>query len=285
LGAILVIAIFYSEQISMLGLAIAGGGLVILLIMRRSGARPGPLDLFALAPLWIGLLVAGIHPTLAGVIVGLSTPASPWLSREVFGRIAEDCMDEYRAKTAEGADEHELIMPLRRLSVAGREAMAGVVRGEAQFSPWVAYFIMPLFALANAGVSLGGVNFDDAAAMTVTLGVALGLSVGKPLGVVGAGWLAVKMGLCTLPRGVSWGGMLIVGLTAGIGFTMAIFIAELAFLNEQVLLGLSKLAILMATAFAGIAALILAPFVLKKEDIDPTASQMTPAQVESSTEF
>jgi len=284
LGAILVIALFYSDQVDPLGIGIAGLGILILVVLRRGGARPGLIDAFALAPLWVGLLIAGVHPTLAGVIVGLSTPARPWLSQEVFGRIAEEALEEYDRKTEEGADEHSLLLPLQRLSVAGREAIASVVRGEAQFAPWVAYLIMPLFALANAGVTLGDVSLTDHAAVTVMLGVTLGLAIGKPIGVMGAGWVAVKLGLCELPRGVTWSGMFVVGLVAGIGFTMAIFIAELAFAGEPILLGLSKLSILIATAAAGVIAMVVGRLLLPK-DLDPTVSRMTPAQAERSTEY
>jgi Na+:H+ antiporter, NhaA family len=139
-----------------------------------------------------------------------------------------------------------LQLPLRQLRVAHREILPPVVRVQTALHPWVAYVIMPLFALANAGVSLTGVDVLAGDAQFVTLGVALALVVGKPTGVVGATWLAVRLGWCRLAPGVSWGGVGLVGLLAGIGFTMSIFIAMLAFSDER-LLNAAKLGVLLGS--------------------------------------
>jgi NhaA family Na+:H+ antiporter len=148
-----------------------------------------------------------------------------------------------------GGDKESLAAPMRQLRVARRELLPPVVRVEAGLHPWVAYGIMPLFALANAGVSLGGVELATGGAQWVMVGVVLALVVGKPLGVVGVTMLMVRTGLSRLPPGVTWGGVWLVGLLAGIGFTMSIFIANLAFIDAN-LLGAAKLGVLLASLLA-----------------------------------
>jgi NhaA family Na+:H+ antiporter len=148
-------------------------------------------------------------------------------------------------------DTHRLEMPLRRLRVAHREILPPVVRVQTALHPWVAYGVMPLFALANAGVSLTGADFTSGGAQLVMLGVGLALVAGKPLGVIGATWLAVRLGWCRLAPEMSWGGVCLVGLLAGIGFTMSIFIAMLAFGDER-LLSAAKLGVLLGSLIAAI---------------------------------
>ena len=140
---------------------------------------------------------------------------------------------------------------LRRLGTAQRDMAAPVTRVQMLLHPWVAYLVMPIFALANAGVSLDGLDLSRADAQGVVVGVFAALVIGKPLGVVGASWLAVRAGWGSLPKGVTWGGVLLVGLLAGIGFTMSIFIATLAF-DEAALLGAAKLGVLLASLFAAL---------------------------------
>jgi NhaA family Na+:H+ antiporter len=184
---------------------------------------------------WIGLLMTGAHPTLAGVVLGLMTPVRPLPMQEhpvqVVSRVAKELRNSDAVRTK---DTHRLGPPLRQLRLAHREMLPPVVRVQTALHPWVAYIIMPLFALANAGVSLMDTDFSGGAQF-VALGVTLALSAGKPVGVIGATWLAVRFGWCRLAPGVSWGGVCLVGLLAGIGFTMSIFIAMLAFTDERLL--------------------------------------------------
>lgn len=284
LGAILVIALFYSSGIDAAGLLITGAGGAILLTWRLLGVRPGILYLAPLAVLWAGLLKAGVHPTLAGVIVGLSIPVRPWLSGKQFLRVADDAMREARACAESPAYAHqELTGPVRRLMFAGREALSPVVRGQERLHGWVSFFIMPVFALANAGVNLGGVDFGAPGSSKVMLGIALGLALGKPIGVLLASWITVRLGIATLPRGLGWGGVGIVGLAAGIGFTMAIFIAELAFKGEPMLLGLAKLSILIATAIAAVTGLVVGFLSLRPQT--GAIADVSPTEAERSTEL
>jgi Na+:H+ antiporter, NhaA family len=284
LGAILVIALFYSSGFSLTGLAVVVAGLLFLVLIQRIGVRPGAMYLLPMFVMWAGLHEAGIHPTIAGVIVGLATPVTPWLSRQQFLDIAESALADYQQLSTRKAVGDLMLRPLRRLSVAGREAVSPVARLTAGYHASVAYVIMPLFAVANAGVSLSGVDTSIAGGTSVILGVALGLGLGKPVGIVAMTWLAVRLRWFALPRGVTWVGMSLLGLVAGIGFTMAIFIAELAFPGSPYL-PLSKLAILMATAATGVAGLLVGRLALPAVSPDPIASRVTPAEAEASTEF
>jgi NhaA family Na+:H+ antiporter len=254
-GAILVIAIFYSSGLAVDGLVVAGGGLLLALVFLWTGVRPGLVFGFPLLVMWAGLYRAGIHPTIAGVVLGLLIPVRAWYGPQGFMHIAQRALDEFRRRVDAGSPDHGLLEPLDEIAVAQREAVAPGVRGEAALHPWVAFGIMPLFALANAGVNLRGIDFAIPGGWAVMVGVGAGLFVGKPLGVLLASWASVRLRLCVLPAGVGWGAMVIMGAAGGIGFTMAIFISELAFAGNE-LLELSKLGVLAGTAAAGIFAIV-----------------------------
>jgi len=209
--AVLIIAVFYSGGLDFSGLLVAGLGIFMVLGLQRIGTGSAWAYVVPGAVLWLGLLQTGAHPTLAGVVLGLMTP----------------------------------VLPVRL------RGEAPVTRVQRALHPWVAYAVMPLFALANAGVTLDGVDLASGSAQAVTLGVVLALVLGKPLGVLGTSWLAVRLGLCRLPDGVTWSGVGLVGLLAGIGFTMSIFIATLAFDDAQ-LLGAAKLGVLLASLLAAV---------------------------------
>ena len=285
IGAILVIAIFYSQDIAWSGLAIVAGGAVVLYLFRRLGIRPGRIYAVPLLVIWAGLYRMGVHPTLAGVIVGMSAPVKPWLDREHFLAIANESVAEFQeCSTHSEYREDVLLEPLNRLTVAGREAISPVVRMQNQFHPWVAFFIMPLFALANAGVALGSLDFASPGGESALLGIGLGLLVGKPVGILLISWLVLRMGLATMPRGVTWSGMLVLGCCAGVGFTMSIFIAELGFAHAKPVLDIGKLSILVASTGAAIIGLIFGRILLPR-DLDPAIADITAAQAEASTEY
>ncbi len=253
--AVLIIALFYSGGLDFTGFVVAGAGILMVLAMQRIGigsslpyAAPG-------AVIWIGLLMTGAHPTLAGVVLGLMTPVRSRPMREdpveVVSRVASELRDN---EAVAAKDERTLARPLKQLALARREILPPVVRVQARLHPWVSYGIMPLFALANAGVSLGGVDLAAAGPRHVVWGVALALVLGKPLGIVAVTWLMTLLRVGRLPDGVSWGGLLLVGLLGGIGFTMSIFIAMLAFTDEG-LLNAAKLGVLagsLGAAFLGL---------------------------------
>jgi Na+:H+ antiporter, NhaA family len=205
-GAILVIALFYASGFALHGFAIAAGGVLLVLLQRRIGLRNPWLYVPAGAVVWAGAYAGGVHPTLAGVLLGILTPVV--------------------------AGPEEASSPLERLEHA--------LHGK------VAFGIMPLFALANAGVPLGAASFEGEA-LHAFIGVFFGLAAGKVLGILGLSWLAVKLGAADLPRGVDFAQVGLVGALAGIGFTMALFIAQLAFPAGSAALETVKLAILSAS--------------------------------------
>lgn len=283
IGAILVIALFYSTGFAVQGMALALAGLGLLFLLRQIGVRPGLAFALPILVIWVGLLRTGIHPTIAGVVVGLTAPVRSWFGKEGFVRVARNAVDDFEERMQRGARDHELFEPLTRLAIARREALSPALRVENELHPVVAYVVMPLFALANAGVNLQGLEFGEPAFATIIAGVFLGLVVGKPLGIMLASWLVVRAGLAVLPDGVTWRGLLVVGLVAGIGFTMAIFIAQLAF-TEESLLGIAKLGVLVASALAGACGLVLGRISLPRAQPEAVA-RMTPSQVEASSEY
>jgi len=249
--AVLIIAFFYSGGLEYGGFAVAALGIAMVLGLQRIGAGSAYAYVAPGAVIWAGLLMTGAHPTLAGVVLGLMTPVRPVRLRErprdMVSRLAGEL-----PRGGEGlADPGEWAGPLRQLRLAQRELLPPVLRVQMALHPWVAYGVMPLFALANAGVGLDGIDLSAGGAQWVMVGITLALVAGKPLGVIGASWLVVRLGWCRLPPGVSWGGVCLVGLLAGIGFTMSIFVAMLAF-EDQGLLAAAKLGVLLGSLVAAI---------------------------------
>lgn len=277
LGAILVIAAFYSEGIALSGLVIAALGFVGVLFMQRTGVRVKMAYVLPSLVAWAGIYAAGVHPTIAGVIVGLLTPVRAWLGTEGFLSGVQKEVEHLTslAKRREQAlSSHELAGSLRHVDEVRREAMSPAESLIETLHPWVAFGIMPLFALANAGVSLEG-GALDASAWTVAIAVSVGLVLGKPFGVFALSWLAMRLGLATLPAGLTLKHLLVLGVVAGIGFTMALFIAQLAF-TDAALLSAAKLGILAASLVAGVVGLVLGRLTLPsntRSDIAQTADE------------
>ena len=250
--AVLIIALFYSGGLDYTGLLVIGAGVALVFSLQRMGIGSANAYVIPGAIVWIGLLKTGAHPTLAGVLLGLLTPVTSTPMRErpidIVSRVANE-LDEKIA--AEPGDAHRLGQPVKELRVAQREILPPVVRVQSALHPWVAYGIMPLFALANAGVSLSGVSIAATEPLWITAGIAVALCVGKPLGVFTISWLAVRLGLCRLPEGVTWPWVMLIGLLAGIGFTMSIFIAMLAFSDESHV-GAAKIGVLIGSIAAGL---------------------------------
>jgi NhaA family Na+:H+ antiporter len=226
-GAIVVIAVFYSGGINLGGAAVALGALSLIVLMKKLGIRSPWAYLPPALVVWAGTYATGIHPTIAGVVLGLLTPVRAWFGADQFADHARVAVEAVGTAQRSG-DGHGIHAPLTDLARARREAISPVERLQHALHGWVAFGIMPLFALANAGVALGGANLDGGGGR-ILLGVTLGLLLGKPLGVLGLSWLAVRARAAALPTGIGWSGMLVVALVAGIGFTMALFIAALAF--------------------------------------------------------
>jgi NhaA family Na+:H+ antiporter len=252
IAAVLIIAIFYSAGLDYSGILIAAIGILLVLGLQQIGVGAAYAYVVPGAILWVGLQQTGVHPTLAGVILGLITPVQPFRSRERPVDAATRALNTLNDQAeSQHADPRELAVPLKRLREAQREILPPVVRVQAALHPWVAYAVMPLFALANAGVRLDGASLDAPAAQSIVTAVAVALVVGKPVGIVLGSWGAVRLGWCALPPGVTWLGILLVGCLGGIGFTMSIFIANLAFQSEAHL-GAAKAGVLLASAAAAI---------------------------------
>jgi NhaA family Na+:H+ antiporter len=281
LGAILVIAFFYSAGLSLQGFLIAGAGLLFILLLKLLGVRRKLVYVVPAIVAWAGIAMAGIHPTIAGVIIGLITPVQAWLGPTGFLRGMREELDELQRLDPESLTPHELAEKLKHVAVARREALSPAEHLIELLHPWVAFGIMPLFALANAGVTLGSVSFDGAG-LSVVAGVAAGLVMGKPLGVFLACLLVLKLGVATLPAGLGKKHLVVLGVVAGVGFTMSIFIANLAFVDAQ-LLGAAKVAVLAASVLASLLALGLGRALLEPRaelDVAKTADE-----AESSTQL
>ncbi|MBC8087169.1 MAG: Na+/H+ antiporter NhaA [Phycisphaerae bacterium] len=252
LGAVLVIAIFYSSGLNWAALGAAGGVVLVLLAMNRSGVRrPLAYALVGMA-LWGCMLASGVHATIAGVLLALLVPARTLIGEDEFIAEASESLAAFRAVDAPGSmvicsREHQ--EALQRMENATDAAQAPLQRMEHELHGYVAFLIMPLFAIANAGVSFGGLA--AAVQSPVVWGLSLGLIVGKPLGITVASLLAVRMGAADLPNGVSWRHLHGAGWLGGIGFTMSLFIAGLAFVDAT-MLDTAKLGILGASVIAGV---------------------------------
>ena len=213
LGAIVIIGIFYTEELSWLSMLIAGIALAVLVLFNRLKiARKAPYFLVGVV-LWISVLKSGVHATLAGVALAFTIPLY--------------------VTDAEGGK----ISPLKEI--------------EHDLHDWVAFLILPLFAFVNAGVNVTGISFGEVN-LNVPLGIALGLFLGKQLGVFGFSWLSIKLGIAKLPEGSSWAQLYGVAVLTGIGFTMSLFIASLAFTDDQLFQYTDRLAVLVGSFLSGI---------------------------------
>jgi NhaA family Na+:H+ antiporter len=260
LGAIVVIAIFYSSGIELSGLLVAALGLGGVLAMQRFGVRAKLLYVAPSVVAWAGVYAAGIHPTVAGVIIGLLTPVRAWLGPHGFVAGVRHELDHVTNVDPEAITSHELAKSLRHVDVARREAMSPAESLIETLHPWVAFGIMPVFALANAGVIVTGGSFD-AASWSVATAVAIGLFVGKPVGIFATSWLTLRLGIGTLPAGLTLRHLVVLGVVAGVGFTMALFIAQLAF-TDAGLLSAAKLGVLTASGAAAVLGLVLGRLML-----------------------
>jgi NhaA family Na+:H+ antiporter len=223
IGAILLIAIFYSTDISWLALGLAAAGLGVTYGLNRIGVRQVSAYVVLGAGVWLAVLKSGIHPTVAGVVLGFMTPATAWVGSAGFPNVLTKILERL-VKGSDDSSSRQRHRALSQLSATALEGTSPLERLEFGLHPWVAFLIMPLFALANAGLSLE----VDSLASPVALAVVAGLALGKPIGIVLFGWIATKLGVASLPREVNWMVMLGGGCLAGIGFTMSIFIGSVA---------------------------------------------------------
>ncbi|MEL7159022.1 MAG: Na+/H+ antiporter NhaA, partial [Actinomycetota bacterium] len=254
IGAIVVIAIVYTTSISLAWLGMAAGLLVLILILRKFRVWYLPVYVILGSGVWFATHESGVHATIAGVVLGLLAPASALLKERAFEHV-EDIL------TGEVADP----VAVRNATWKIRESVPITARLTGLISPWTSFLVIPLFALANAGIVLNGDALGGALGSRVTLGVVLGLVVGKPLGVYVFSRVALRAGWARLPEGMTNRHLLGAGAVAGIGFTVALFIADLAFVSAEV----QETAVIGVLA-ASILATILGWFILRSVPV-PTS--------------
>ncbi len=252
LGAVLVIALFYTSKVSTTALGIAGGFFVALVVVNKLGVRRTLVYALLGLGLWVAMLKSGVHATVAGVLVALTIPATRRIDAPAFLAEAQALVGRFSTEMMEGHSETTSAQrdAIHSLENACERVETPLARLEHGLHGLVAFFIMPVFALANAGVGLGG---DVLGMLTdpVAIGIGVGLVIGKQVGVFGFAWAAVKSGLASLPQGVNWAQVHGVSLLTGIGFTMSIFIANLAFVDMPERLDSAKLGILVASLISG----------------------------------
>jgi len=253
LGAVLVIALFYTDELRLGALGMAAGVIAALILLNRGGVRhPLPYALLGVL-LWAAVLASGVHATVAGVMLAFTIPARPAFTPDEFERRMNELRDAYRAdrRDPDTPDDplgnHRMSSIAEALEQSAAAVQSPLQRIEHSLTPWVTFVVIPVFALANAGIDLRAVEWSQAFASTVTLGIVAGLVVGKFAGIGGLSYLAVRLGWARLPSGVQWKHVLGAAWLAGIGFTMSLFIAQLAF-RDPALVEQAKLGILLASA-------------------------------------
>jgi Na+:H+ antiporter, NhaA family len=266
LGAVLVIAIFYTSNISFTSLMIAGGLIVLLIAMNRLGVRNLLVYTFVGIALWLAFLKSGVHATVAGVLLAFTIPVSSRINTIKFKDEIESLVKDFNNTGEHGED---VLTNSERMSIVDKiennceKILTPLQRFEHGLHPWVSFFIMPVFALANAGVTIGS-GLSSAITNPVSIGIILGLFLGKQIGIFSFSYIAVKLKLASVPEGVSWKKIYAASVLAGIGFTMSLFIANLAF-NSPELLNISKVGILTGSLLSGIVGFIILKSALGKK--------------------
>jgi NhaA family Na+:H+ antiporter len=256
IGAILVIAIGYTESLNLTALILGLLGLFVVFLLARVGVRSFLVYTIVGTLVWIAFHESGVHATIAGVALGLLTPTRAYISEGLFGEILNRASEVFHGGDFESQGDRGA--KLLRFRQVARETIPPVEYLETVLHPWVGFMIMPLFALANAGVPFKLADFADPVAQAV----AAGLVIGKPLGIVVLSFIAVRVGLARLPEGVGWGVLTGGGFLAGIGFTMALFIAGLALEGEM--LDAAKVGVLGASAVAAVIGMSILNYMLPK---------------------
>ncbi|MBC7791371.1 MAG: Na+/H+ antiporter NhaA [Anaerolineae bacterium] len=253
IGAVLVIALFYTESVSWSSLALAGGLVLLLVLVNSAGVRRPAAYAMLGVFLWAAMLASGVHATIAGILLAATIPSRTRINEDEFLRRGRLILDDFERGC--GPDETVLTSPVQQNAIhelerACEQAQAPLGAIEHKLHGVVAFAIMPLFALANAGVRIDG-GILAPLGTPVALGIILGLVIGKPLGITLAAWLSTRIGAATIPADANWRALHGVSWLGGIGFTMSLFIAELAFGRGE-LLDDAKVGILAASAIAGI---------------------------------
>lgn len=266
IGAVLVIAIFYTSDISLISLAIAVVLLVVLIVMNRIGVRNLLIYTIVGVALWLAFLKSGVHATVAGVLLAFTIPASSRINTKKFTDETNQLVKDFDSAGDHGEN---VLTNSERLSIVDEiennceKILTPLQRFEHSLHPWVSFLIMPVFALANAGVTIGS-GLTTAITHSVSIGIILGLFLGKQIGIFLFSFAAVKLKIASVPEGVSWKKIYSAAILAGIGFTMSLFIANLAFGNPE-LLDTAKVGILSGSLLSGIIGFIILKSALNKK--------------------
>ena len=267
LGAVLVIALFYTEQIHMVPLMLAGASFLTLVVFNRFGIHMIlPYFIVGLV-LWFFMFESGVHATIAGVIAALAIPSKPKISAVGFRKEAKRLLDEYDTypiDSKHGMNERQKAILLKlesNINAIGTPA----ARLERDLHLPVALIVIPLFAFANAGIAIDFSSIGTTIMEPVSIGIMAGLIFGKVIGIFGVAWLATKLKIASLPQGSTMSQIFGVAFLAGIGFTMSIFVAELAFMNNPELIFQAKVGILSASLFAGFFGYIWLRFIARSQ--------------------
>ena len=262
-GQIAVIAVFYTDTIdwSSLGISLAILGAAALSV--RVGIRSMVYYIAAGVAMWYFFLESGVHATLAGVLLAVIVPAGSARGRDEYATALDDLLHDYRLAMSNGDEEHADIV-LEEIEQVSRKTEAPLESLEHMIHPWVSLAILPLFALANAGVVITSETLSDAAGSSITIGIVAGLLAGKAIGIFGITWLAIRSGIGQLPASVTLMHVLGVGFLAGIGFTVAIFISGIAF-DDPALVDQAKMGIFVASIAAAIIGYALLRFSGKRD--------------------
>ncbi len=266
LGAILVIAIFYTSSIDFVML---GGGILLLLLlyfMNRQKVTSVFLYVVPAIAIWYLFLNSGVHATIAGVLVAMAMPTKPRFSKKYFSYKVRYFLEDFKMHDRKGVEvlsNHHQVDDLTRVQYIAHSTISPAQRLEHVLNPFVTFIVMPVFALANAGVEIAGAAEMNVLGNSQGQGIFLGLLLGKPLGIFLLCWVAIKLKLAVMPRGSAWGSLFGVACLGGIGFTMSIFIANLAF-GGTAYVDSAKIAILMASVAAAVVGTIVMNIVSRK---------------------
>ncbi|WP_297443033.1 Na+/H+ antiporter NhaA [Sulfurimonas sp.] len=268
LGAVLVIAIFYTDTINMLPLLLAGGSFLVMILFNRVGIHM-ILPYFVIGFfMWFFMLESGVHATIAGVIAAMAIPSKPKLHPSDFTKSTKKLLDKYdEYEVGENHAMHEEQKAILQ-NIKDRIDSVGTPAGrlENDLHLMVALVVIPLFALANAGIAIDFGSLGSTIVKPVSMGIVAGLILGKVLGIFGVSWIAIKLGIARLPAGSTMSQIFGVSFLGGIGFTMSIFVADLAFIGNPELIFQAKVGILSASLFAGLFGFFWLKYVAKRVD-------------------
>lgn len=271
IGAVIVIAIFYSQSIVWQGLLFAGIFLLLIHIATRLNIRHVGIYIALTFCVWVGMMMSGVHATLTGILAAIVVPAHSQIRAKEFYHLQHHHLKRLvnsRLTTRSMLTDHEQVEAINHITKSARDLEPLLVWLEHALLPYVTYIVVPLFALSNAGIHLTG-DLVEAMLSPITLGVIFGLLAGKQIGVTGFTWLAVRLRLADMPEGATWGQVYAMSWLTSIGFTMSLFVTELAFVDEAFIAS-AKLGILIASILAGVVGYLVLRITFKEDDTSVT---------------